>query len=90
MLANRRRALDELMAMIDQPFAEGDGISGDDRCSLSSKGLIDHGHQFVEVPDAEFASMGCNVLAIAPREVVMVKGNPETQRRMEAAAARSM
>jgi len=47
--------------------------------------LIDHGHQLVEVPEAEFASMGCNVLAIAPREVVMVKGNPETQRRMEAA-----
>jgi N-dimethylarginine dimethylaminohydrolase len=47
--------------------------------------LVDHGHQFVEVPDTEFASMGCNVLAIAPREVVMVKGNPETRRRMEAA-----
>ena len=50
--------------------------------------LIDHGHQFVEVPDSEFASMGCNVLAIAPREVVMVKGNPETQRRMEAAGCK--
>ena len=50
--------------------------------------LIDHGHQFVEVPDAEFASMGCNVLAIAPREVVMVKGNPETQHRMEAAGCK--
>ena len=50
--------------------------------------LIDHGHQLVEVPEAEFASMGCNVLAIAPREVVMVKGNPETQRRMEAAGCK--
>jgi N-dimethylarginine dimethylaminohydrolase len=47
--------------------------------------LIDHGHQLVEAPEAEFASMGCNVLAIAPREIVMVKGNPETRRRMEAA-----
>lgn len=50
--------------------------------------LLDHGHQLVEVPDAEFASMGCNVLAIAPREVVMVKGNPETQRRMESAGCK--
>ena len=46
--------------------------------------LLDHGHQLIEVPDEEFASMGCNVLAIAPREVVMVKGNPETRRRPRA------
>src|SRR4029453_2364181 len=32
--------------------------------------------------------MGCNVLTIAPREVVMVKGNPETRRRMEAAGCK--
>ena len=50
--------------------------------------LIDRGQSFVEVPESEFASMGCNVLAIAPREVVMVKGNPETQRRMEAAGCK--
>jgi N-dimethylarginine dimethylaminohydrolase len=50
--------------------------------------LLDHGHQLVEVPEEEFASMGCNVLAVAPREVVMVKGNPETQRRMEAAGCK--
>ena len=50
--------------------------------------LLDHGHKFVEVPEAEFPSMGCNVLAIAPREVVMVEGNPETKRRMEAAGCK--
>ena len=50
--------------------------------------LLDHGHQLVEVPEEEFASMGCNVLAIAPREVVMVKGNPETKARMEAAGCK--
>ncbi len=50
--------------------------------------LIAKGMQFVEVPDSEFAGMGCNVLAIAPREVVMVKGNPETKRRMEAAGCK--
>jgi N-dimethylarginine dimethylaminohydrolase len=50
--------------------------------------LLDHGHRLVEVPEEEFASMGCNVLAIAPSEVVMVKGNPETRRRMEAAGCK--
>lgn len=42
-------------------------------------GLLEHGISFVEVPDSEWDSMGCNVLAIAPREVVMVKGNPITK-----------
>ncbi|MFM7487096.1 MAG: dimethylarginine dimethylaminohydrolase family protein [Cytophagales bacterium] len=41
--------------------------------------LINRGFSFVEVPDNEWDSMGCNVLAIAPREVVMVKGNPGTK-----------
>lgn len=50
--------------------------------------LIARGQTLVEVPDSEFASMGCNVLTIAPREVVMVKGNPETKARMEAAGCK--
>lgn len=50
--------------------------------------LLARGQRLVEVPDAEFPTMGCNVLAIAPREVVMVKGNPETQARMEAAGCK--
>ena len=49
---------------------------------------LDRDLQLVEVPDEEFAGMGCNVLAIAPREIVMVKGNPETKRRMEAAGCK--
>jgi len=47
--------------------------------------LLDRGFELVEVPDEEFESMGCNVLAIAPRHCIMVKGNPITQRRLEAA-----
>ena len=50
--------------------------------------LVDKGMQLVEVPDEEFPTMGCNVLTIAPREVVMVKGNPETRRRMEEAGCK--
>ena len=47
--------------------------------------LLDRGISLVEVPDEEFASMGANVLAIAPRRVVMLKGNPMTRGRLEAA-----
>jgi N-dimethylarginine dimethylaminohydrolase/TusA-related sulfurtransferase len=46
------------------------------------------GIDFVEVPDAEFPTMGCNVLAITPRHVVMVDGNPETAKRLEANGCR--
>lgn len=42
------------------------------------KGLLARGVQLVEVPDSEFDSMGCNVLAIAPRKCLIVKGNPVT------------
>jgi N-dimethylarginine dimethylaminohydrolase len=41
--------------------------------------------RFVEVPDAEFDSMGCNVLALAPGRCLMLGGNPVTQGRLEAA-----
>ena len=47
--------------------------------------LLARGTTLVEVPDEEFDSMGCNVLAVGPRVAVAVDGNPETRRRMEAA-----
>lgn len=50
--------------------------------------LLSMGIKFVEVPDEEFDSLGCNVLAIAPRVCVMVKGNPITKSRLEEAGAR--
>lgn len=45
--------------------------------------LLSRGYNFVEVPDEEFESMGCNVLAIAPRKCVIVKGNPKIKKRLE-------
>jgi len=45
-------------------------------------GLLDKGYKLVEVPDSEWDSMGCNVLAIAPREVIVVQGNPVTEQRL--------
>lgn len=46
--------------------------------------LIKRGFELVEVPDEEFESMGCNILAVAPRHCMMVAGNPITQKRLEA------
>jgi len=47
------------------------------------KYLLDRQIQFIEVPDEEYDSMGCNVLAVAPRKVIMIEGNPITQKRLE-------
>lgn len=47
--------------------------------------LIQRGFGFVEVPDEEFESMGCNVLALAPNKCLMVAGNPITESRLKAA-----
>jgi N-dimethylarginine dimethylaminohydrolase len=49
--------------------------------------LCDRGIRLVEVPDEEFALMGANVLAVATRRCVMLKGNPVTRARLEAAGA---
>jgi N-dimethylarginine dimethylaminohydrolase len=43
------------------------------------------GVALVDVPDEEFPAMGCNVLALAPRKVVMLEGLPVTRGRLEAA-----
>ncbi len=44
--------------------------------------LLDRGFSLVEVPDSEWDSMACNVLAIAPREVIIVQGNPITKQKL--------
>ncbi len=49
--------------------------------------LIRRGIKFVEVPDNEFESMGCNVLALAPGVCLMISGNPVTKSLLEAAGA---
>ena len=47
--------------------------------------LEGHGIKFVEVPEAEYIPMGCNVLALGPRDVLMLDGLPGTKAAMEAA-----
>ena len=50
--------------------------------------LLQRGYQLVEFPDEEFESMGCNVLAIAPRVCLMVDGNPKTKQALEDAGCK--
>ncbi len=50
--------------------------------------LAEHGVRFVNVPDQEFDTMGCNVLALAPGECIMLEGNPVTKSRLEKAGCR--
>jgi N-dimethylarginine dimethylaminohydrolase len=47
--------------------------------------LMRRGFRLIDVPDTEFATMGTNVLALAPGECLMLAGNPITQARLEAA-----
>lgn len=47
--------------------------------------LAERGVETVEVPDAEFETMGPNVLALGPRRALALEGNDETRRRMERA-----
>ncbi|MEE8576380.1 MAG: arginine deiminase family protein [candidate division Zixibacteria bacterium] len=49
--------------------------------------LLDNKIELVEVPESEYASMGCNVLAVAPRQCLMIEGNPITKARLEEAGA---
>jgi N-dimethylarginine dimethylaminohydrolase len=41
--------------------------------------LRELGIRLVEVPEAEFATLGCNVLAVRPRVVILAEGNPRTE-----------
>jgi dimethylargininase len=47
--------------------------------------LADLGIRMAEVPEEEYPTLGCNVLAVRPGVVVVAEGNPETRRRLEAA-----
>jgi N-dimethylarginine dimethylaminohydrolase len=52
--------------------------------------FLNRGYMLIDVPENEFQSMGCNVLAIAPRTCMMVAGNPETKKWIEAAGGQVM
>ena len=41
--------------------------------------------QMIEIPKEEYATQACNILAIAPRKLVMLAGNPRTREKLLAA-----
>jgi len=45
--------------------------------------LVERGVTLVDILEDEYMTLGCNVLAVAPRQVVMVAGNPITRSRLE-------
>lgn len=45
--------------------------------------LISRGMTLLEVPDSEFETMACNVLAVAPGKGLMLAGNPKTRSLLE-------
>lgn len=45
--------------------------------------LLRRGMDLVEVPDEEFPTLGCNVLAVGPKRCLMLAGNPVTRARLE-------
>lgn len=47
--------------------------------------LTERGVELLELPEAEHKTLGCNVLALAPRKVLLVKGNPGTKQMLERA-----
>ncbi len=47
--------------------------------------LNELGIRMVEVPDEEFPTLGCNVLAVRPGVVILAEGNPQTSAALAAA-----
>lgn len=50
--------------------------------------LFDRDVALVDVEESEYATLGCNVLALAPRDVVIADGNPVTAARLQDAGCR--
>ena len=47
--------------------------------------LAERGIGVVAVPADEYETMGCNILAVAPRRVIMLYGNPESRAALDSA-----
>jgi N-dimethylarginine dimethylaminohydrolase len=45
--------------------------------------LLKRGIRLIEVPDSEFETMACNILAVKPGLCLMIEGNPRTKQRLE-------
>jgi N-dimethylarginine dimethylaminohydrolase len=50
--------------------------------------LTDRDVRLIDVAADEYPTLACNVLAVAPRNVIMIRGNPITRSRLESAGCR--
>jgi N-dimethylarginine dimethylaminohydrolase len=50
--------------------------------------LKERGIEMVDIPEEEYSTQACNVLATSPRQLLMLKGNPVTKQRLEATGCR--
>lgn len=49
--------------------------------------LLNRGINLIEVPEKEYHTLGCNVLALEPRVCLIASGNDETKEKLEVAGA---
>jgi len=45
--------------------------------------LLQRSIRLLEVPDSEYETMACNILAVTPGKCIMISGNPQTKRMLE-------
>lgn len=45
--------------------------------------LLRRSIRLLDVPDSEFETMACNILAVSPRKCIMISGNPQTKQILE-------
>ena len=50
--------------------------------------LIRINFRLIDIPDQEFNTIGCNILALEPQKVLMVNGNPITQELLRTAGVK--
>ena len=50
--------------------------------------LQERGVRMIDVAPTEYDTLGCNVLALSPRSILMAQGNPITRARLEAAGCK--
>ena len=50
--------------------------------------LTDRGFAIIDVPEEEYPTQGSNVLALAPRHLILLERNPVTRRRLEEAGCK--
>lgn len=67
--------VDERLAVVYLPLLEVAFVE-----LLRARGI-----ELIEIPENEFPTQGCNVLALAPGRCLILKENPETARRLTAA-----